>query len=144
MFVWYPFQIMSSPLCIVVSFMIFKTRLLGRGFHTLMGMLLFSLQSMWNLTIHPLGVPTYSLVHRSVSISYTICNSLSPPLIDIVCFGSLRVVISLTVLKTSMLRRGFHTFVRSVPFLSPTDVKLHNPPLWGLNVLVDTPPSVYL
>ena len=35
----------------------------------------------------PLRGPTSSLAHRSVSSSNTICNSLSPPLADIVLFG---------------------------------------------------------
>ena len=48
----------------------FKTRLLGRGFCTLVR----------NLTIHPPWRPASSLIHRPVSGSDTICNSPSPPL----------------------------------------------------------------
>ena len=50
-------------------------------------MLYSPLQSMWYLTIHPLGGPMSLLAHRPVSNSDIICNSLSPPLADIILFG---------------------------------------------------------
>ena len=66
-------------------------------------------QPMWDLTIHlhnqcgtihpSLGCQTSSLAHHSVSSSNTICNSLSSPLADIIRFGPLRIVVSLTILK---------------------------------------------
>ena len=105
---------------------VYKTHLLGRGFHTLIKNVSFSsptdvgshnppsfrasvlastrpiLQSMWDSPIHPLqdlvsllahyllSTPlqgsTSSLAHCPVSGSYTICNSPSPPLADIVLF----------------------------------------------------------
>jgi len=42
---------------------------------------------------------TFSLVHRLMSSSDTICNSQSLPLTDIVYYGSLRIAVSLTILK---------------------------------------------
>jgi len=57
------------------------------------------LQPIWDLTIYPLGGPASSLAHCPVSGSDTICNSSSPLLTDIVRFGSLRIAISLTVLR---------------------------------------------
>ena len=52
----------------------------------LQGILRFSLQPMWDLTIHPLGGLVSSLAHSPMSGSDTICNSPSPPLADIVLF----------------------------------------------------------
>ena len=47
----------------------------------------------------PFRSPTSLPAHRSVSGSDIICNSPSPPLVDIVCFGSLCITISLTVIR---------------------------------------------
>ena len=47
----------------------------------------------------PARSPVSMLIHRLVSSSDIICNRSSPPLADIVCFGPLRIVVSLTVLK---------------------------------------------
>ena len=88
-------------------------------------------QPMWDLTIHPLPGPAFSLRHRLVSGSDTICNHPSPSLADIVRFDSLRIAISLTIFKTRMLGRGFHILIRNVSFPSPIDVGSHNPPPWG-------------
>ena len=46
------------------------------------------------------------------------CNRLSPPLTNIVCFGPLRIANSLTVSKTRLLGRDFHTLIRNVSFSS--------------------------
>ena len=59
------------------------------------------------------------------------CNSLSPPLADIVCFGPLRIVVNLTVLKCCLRARGFHTLMRNALFTSPTDLGSHNAPPLG-------------
>ena len=72
------------------------------------------------------------------------CNNPSSPLIDIVRFGPLCIVVSLTVLKCVLLRRGFHTVIRNASLPSPTDVGSHNPPPFGPNVLADTLPGVWL
>ena len=103
---------------------VFKTRLLGRGFHTLISNALFPyLQPMWDLAIHPLVSPTSSLAHHPMSGSDTICNSPSLPLADIVFF-----VLPLKVFKMRLLRRYFHTLIRNTSFSPPTDVRSHNPP----------------
>ena len=70
------------------------------------------------------------------------CNSLDPPLADIVCFCPLCIAVGLTVLKR-ILGRGFHTLIRNASFPSPTDVGSHNPPL-GASVLVGTPSGGWL
>ena len=75
----------------------------------------------------PLRGSASSLGHRSVSGSDTICNSLSPPLADIVFFE-----FSLKVFKTCLLGRGFHTLVKNILFSSPTDVGSHNSPSFEL------------
>ena len=51
------------------------------------------------------------------------CNRLSPPRVDIVFYGA-----SLQDLKTRLIERGFHTFIRNVLFFSPIDVGSHNSP----------------
>ena len=76
-----------------------------------------SLQSMWDLIIHPPSSLVSSLAHRLVSGSDTICNNPSPPLVDIVLFG-----LSLKVFKMCLLEGGFHTLINNVSFSSPTDV----------------------
>ena len=58
--------------------------------------------------------PTSSVTHRLLPSSDIICNSLTPLLVDIVYFGPLHIVVSLT--------RGFHTLIKKVSFSSPTDV----------------------
>ena len=45
-----------------------------------------------------LGGPVFSLAHRPVSDFDTICNSLRPPLADIVHFNPLHIALNLTVL----------------------------------------------
>ena len=49
-----------------------------------------------------------------------ICNSTITPMADIVRFGSLRIAVSLTILKC------VHTFINNVSFPSPIDVGSHN------------------
>jgi len=124
-----------GPLRIAISLTILNTRLLGRGFPPLWGMLRSPLQLMWDITIRPLWGPasllahclvsgssticnwgfpqgfktcllwkefsptSTSVLHRPVTGFYTICNSPSLPLVNIVCFDPLRIVVSLTVLK---------------------------------------------
>jgi len=88
-----------GPLRNAVSFTVLKRPLLGRGFHTLLRNISFSFPT--NVRSHnliPLGDPTSSLSHYSVSSSNTICNNPSPPLTYIVRFSPLRIVINLTVL----------------------------------------------
>ena len=71
----------------------FKTRLLGKGFHTLIKRCFFLLSNQCgDLTILPRG-PSI------LAGTDTICNSLSPPLVDIVCFSPLRSTVNLMVLK---------------------------------------------
>ena len=72
---------------------------------------------------HPLRGLASLLTHRPVSGSDTICNSLSPPLTNIVLFR-----LSLNIFKTRLLERGFHTLIKNASFFSPTDVRSHNPP----------------
>ena len=92
-------------------------------------------QSMWDITIRPLRGPasllahslmsmphwgsTFSMTHRLVSGSDSICNSPSLPLADIVLFG-----LSLKNFKTHLLGRGFHALIKNVSFSSPTNVWL--------------------
>ena len=45
------------------------------------------------------------LAHRLVSSSDIICNGSSPPLTNIVCFGPLRIVVSLMILNVSTRER---------------------------------------
>ena len=54
-----------------------------------------------------------TLAHHLVFGSDTICSNPSPRLADIVRFGPLRIVVNLTVLKTCLLERDFHTLVES-------------------------------
>ena len=98
---------------------------------------------MWDLTIHPPWGPASSLVHHSGSGSNAICNSLNPSLTDIVYFCPLRIVVSLTVFKTCLLERGFHTLIRNALFPSQIDVGSHNPSPLGASLLAGTPLSVY-
>ena len=71
----------------------FKTRMLERGFHTLIKNA--SVSSLTNVGSHnppPSGSsvlrdPASSLAHHSVSDSDTVCNGPSPPLANIVLFG---------------------------------------------------------
>ena len=89
-------RVFFGPLRIAVSL----TVLLERGFHALIRNVLFSSPTdMGSHNLHPLGGPMSSLAHRSVSRSSTICNNSSPPLTDIVRFGPLRIVISLTIIN---------------------------------------------
>ena len=77
----------------------FKTHLLGRGFHTLIKNALFpSLTDVRSHNPTPWG-PVSLLAHHPMPGSDTICNSSSPLLVDIVCFGPLRITINLMVLK---------------------------------------------
>ena len=54
---------------------------------------------MWDLIIHPFESPAFSLAHRLVFGFDTIVTTQNPLLIDIVRFGSLRIVVNLTILK---------------------------------------------
>ena len=121
-----------SPLRIVVSLTVFKTRLLGRSFHTIIRNALFpSLIDVGSHNPPPFEGLASSLAHCPLFGSDTICNSSNPPLADIVCFGPLRIVVSLSVFKTCLLGRGFHTIIRNVLFRPPTDVGSQNPPSLG-------------
>ena len=98
------------------------------------------LQSTWDPPIHPLLGPsvladTPPRVHHpsglslltSTSPSDVICNSPSPPLVDIVLFR-----LSLKVFKMCLLGREFHTLIKNALFSFSTDARSHNsPPLWG-------------
>ena len=68
--------------------------------------------------------PASLLAHCSMA-SDIICNSSSPPLVDIIHFGMLRIIVNLMVLKR-LLGRGFHTFIKNVLLYSPIiDVGSH-------------------
>ena len=86
-------------------------------------MLCSPLQLMWNL--YPLGGSASSLVYRLVSSSDTICNSSSPPLANIVCFGMLRIVVNLTIFEIHLFGREFHTLISNVSLFFPTDTGTH-------------------
>ena len=60
---------------------------------------------MQDLTTYLLWGPTSSLTHCPVSGSDTICNNPSPLLAYIVCFGPLRIAVSLTVSKCVYWRK---------------------------------------
>ena len=95
----------------------------------------FPLQLMWNLLIHllwglasllahrpvstPLRGSAFSLAHRPVAGSDTICNSPSISLANIVLFG-----LSFSDFKTlpHLLGRDFHILIKNASFLSPTDM----------------------
>ena len=77
---------------------------------------LLSQESMWDLTIYPLGSRASSWAHRPVTRSNTICNSPNSLLVDTVRFGSLHFI---QFLK-SLLGRGFHTLIKN----SPSSLKL--------------------
>ena len=88
----------------------------------------------------PLRGSVSSLAHRPVSGSDTICNSPSPPLVNIVFFG-----LSLSGFLSKFLKcicyllgRGFHTLIKNVSFPSLTDVGSYNPPPFGPSILVGT------
>ena len=71
---------------------------------------------------------------KSTSFQGEECKSLSlsPPLENIIVrFGPLRIAVNLTVFKTRLLGRGFHTLIKNVSFSSPTVVESHNPPSLG-------------
>ena len=61
--------------------------------------------------------------------SDTICNSPSTSLVDIVRVNPIHIVISLTILKTCLLRKNFYTFIKNVLFSFPTDVGSGSPTL---------------
>ena len=148
----------SPPLANIILFgiplKVFRTRLQGRGFHTLIKNVSFSspndvrshnptssgprvladthspLQSMWDLTIHPLSGPS---VLAGTPPSVWHCNSSSPLLVNFFLFG-----LSLKVFKTRLLGRSFHTLIKNVSFSSPNNVRSHNPPPFRTSVLADT------
>ena len=76
----------------------FKTRLLGRGFHTKECFVPLPNEGKISQSTLFRG-PTSSLTHRPMSGSDIIYNNPSPPLVVIVLFGPLCIAISLTVLK---------------------------------------------
>ena len=88
-----------GPLRIAISLTILKMRLLGRSFHTVIKNVLFP--SPTNVGSHnpPSLGPAFSLAHCSESGSNTICNRPSPPIEDIVRFGPLHIIVSLTIFK---------------------------------------------
>ena len=61
--------------------------------------------------VHSLRDSAFSLTHRLVSISDTICNGISPLIVDIILFG-----LSLKDFKTCLLKRDFHTLIKKVSF----------------------------
>ena len=114
---------------------------------------------MWDLAIHPTWwldvstecfIPLYNrgeisqsipfrgsaslLAHHLMSGPNTICNSPGSPLVDIVCFGPLRITISLTFLQDVYWERGFHTLTRNASFSSLTDVESHTHSLPSSNL----------
>ena len=106
--------VLLVPLRITISLTIFKKHLLWRGFHTLIrNALIPSTTDVRSLHPPPFGSPMSSLAHRPVFGYDIICNSPSPPLTVIVCFSPLCIVVSLTIFKTRLSRRGFHTLVRN-------------------------------
>ena len=107
----------------------FKTCLLGRGFHIPIKNTSFSSPTDVGSNNPPPWGPASLLVHRSVSGSNAICNSLRSPLAGIINFGPLRIVVSLTVLKC-VGERCFHITLRNVSFSFSTDVRSHSP--WKL------------
>ena len=141
-----------------ISLKVFKTRLLGRVFHTLIKNASFffstdvgfynppplkpSVLADTPPSVHLLSGSTYSLANCLVSDLDTICNSSSLPIIDIILFGLFG--ISLKVFKTRLLGRVFHTLIKNASFFFSTDVGSYNPPPLGSSVLADTPPSVHL
>ena len=72
----------------------------------------------------PLLVNIVDVAYCSVTSFDIICNSPRPPQVYIVHFGSLRIIVSLTVFQTRLLLRGFHTLKRNVSF----PMESHNPP----------------
>ena len=101
---------------------------LRRGFHTLIRNVSFPflidvgshnppllgasvIQSMWNLTIYLSWGPESQLAHCPVSGFDTICNSPSLLLAYIIYFGSLRIAVSLTVLKCICWGETYTPFV---------------------------------
>ena len=84
------------------------------------------------------GSPTFSLAHRPMSNSDTICNNLIPLLTNIVRFGLLRIAVSLMVLNVSTRERFPHPYNNcfvslsnrcgispSTPLGSPTSLLAH-------------------
>ena len=83
-----------------------------------------SLQSMWDLTIHPFGSPASSLAHHPMSDSDTIPKPTANKYCPLWAFPF---ELLLKVLKTHMLERGFYTLIKNVSFPSPTDVGSYGP-----------------
>ena len=88
-----------GQLRIVVSLTVLKRDCYEEVSTPLQGMFRSSLQPMSDLTIHLFVSPAFFLAHCRVSSSDTICNSPNPLLADFVRFDSLRIAVSLMVLK---------------------------------------------
>ena len=64
-------------------------------------------------------------------IPFVTCQN--PPLTDIVLFG-----LSLRIFRTRLPGGSFHTLINNALFLSPTNVRSHNPPPLEPSILVGT------
>ena len=140
---------LSSPLVDIVRFTslhIVVSLMVLRGFHTLIRNALFSTPTnvgshnpppfeaqcpRWHSFLTPIDVGSHnpppwtavsSLAYRLVSGSNTICNSSSSLLVDIVCFGPLRMPVSLTVSIREKFPRSYKKWL----------VILSNQPMWDL------------
>ena len=80
---------------IVFSLTVLKWVYYERFSHTYKECFVSPLQTMWDLTIQPLGDSTSSLAY----CYDTICNRSNPLLADIIHFDPLHIVVSLTILK---------------------------------------------
>ena len=63
------------------------------------------------------------------------CNNSRPSLTDIVCFDLLRIVVSFTILRICLLKRGFHALLRNASFPSLTDVGSHGTSLYKFSLV---------
>ena len=61
--------------------------------------------------------PPPLVLSSAVSSSDTICNSPSPPLVDIVLFGLSLSDFPSRFFKMHLLGRGFHTLIKNIPFI---------------------------
>ena len=130
-----------------LSLKVFKTRLLGRDFHTLIKNALFS--SPTNMGSHnppPLG-PASLLAYPLMSTPYraqpprwhiTWCLALIPFVTTQCSLWAFPFGFPLKVFKMHLLGRGFHTLIKNVSFSSPTNMGSHIPPPSGPSILADT------
>ena len=112
------------------SLKVFKTRLLGRGYHTLVRNVLFN--SLINVRSHrPLPWdPTSSLAYCLVFGCDTSCNNLSPLLADIVIFELFVSGFSSSFLKHICQREVFTSCKKCfIPFSNQCGIS-QSPPSW--------------